>query len=158
MNGSSVEHNTNSFTTNREQVILSLLNSFLPILNSIDEPTVDENDGKLNPRYQSKEMDESVINFLDFVSAKFLLWIFDWYANSENLQTQLWTHFFYPTIRKYRSIFVSKSGTVSNSKQDAVRLSQNRKRFEKISKHIGHFYRDFIARSLEKFGITPQLT
>lgn len=158
MNGSSVEHNTNSFTTNREQVILSLLNSFLPILNSIDEPTVDENDGKLNPRYQSKEMDESVINFLDFVSAKFLLWIFDWYANSENLQTQLWTHFFYPTIRKYRSIFVSKSGTVSNTKQDAVRLSQNRKRFEKISKHIGHFYRDFIARSIEKFGITPQLT
>jgi hypothetical protein len=158
MNGSSVEHNTNSFTTNREQVILSLLNSFLPILHSIDEPTIDDNDGKLNALYRSKETDESVINFLDFVSAKFLLWIFDWYANSENLQTQLWTHFFYPTIRKYRSNFVSKSATVSDTKQDVVKLSQNRKRFEKISKHIGHFYRDFIARSIEKFGITPQLT
>lgn len=159
MNGSSVEHNTNSFTTNREQVILSLLNSFRPILKSINEPIINDktgNDGKLDARYQFKETDESVINFLDFVSAKFLLWIFDWYTNSENLQTQLWTHFFYPTIRQYRSIVISKSD--NSAKQDAVKLSQNRKRFDKICKHIGHFYRDFIASSIEKFGITPQLS
>lgn len=150
MNGR-VEHNTALFTTNREQVILSLRKSLEPLLNKLSQEEV-ALDGK--PQDVS-DLDESIEGFLTFVGSKFSLWIFDSFMDSIALQTELWVSFFYPVVNRYRTEVVGKYK--DNFQEKPVAASQAIKRFDKICKHVGHFYKQFVTRIVENFGYTPQL-
>lgn len=150
MNGR-VEHNTALFTTNREQVILSFRKSLEPLLNKLSQDEV-ALDGK--PQDVS-DLDESIEGFLTFLGSKFSLWIFDSFMDSIALQTELWVSFFYPVVNRYRTEVVGKYK--ANFLEKPVAANQAAKRFDKICKHVSHFYKQFVTRIVETFGCTPQL-
>lgn len=146
-----IEHNTASYTINREQVILSLRKSLEPLLSRLSQ---EEDDSSSNPQ-DTLELDESIEGFLTFVGSKFSLWIFDSFLDSESVQTELWVSFFYPVVNRYRTEIVGRYKDDYSEKP--VAASRASKRYDKICRHVGHFYKQFVTRVIENFGFTPQL-
>lgn len=145
----------------RGTLVVSLRKTLESLLSQLNKPTNSEtfDENKNNDAgsilHSYKEVDEPIQEFLSFVGSKFSLWIFDDLMNSHALQTELWVSFFYPAVNKYRTDVVGKYK--DDTQQTPVAASQAAKRFDKVCKHVSHFYAQFVAQVIETFGFTPQL-
>lgn len=134
------------------ELVVSLRKTLESLLGRLNQRLDQDEDGK---SHDVAEVDDSIEAFLSFVGSKFSLWIFDDLMDSRVLQTELWVSFFYPAVNKYRTEVVGRYK--DEVQENPVAASQATKRFDKICKHVGYFYKQFVTRVVETFGFTPQL-
>lgn len=122
------------YLTDRDDLKESFVNTLREVLNELSEP-----------EKNSKAIDKEVESLLTFIGATFSRWLFDNFEESKALVGQLWDDIYSPVISWYRDKLAEEKD------ENAER------RFQRICKHISHYYKVFITRAIENYGCPLRL-